>query len=365
MRIALACPYAWDAAGGVQVHVGDLARRLIDRGHDVVVLAPSGSPASEPWVTVVGRSFRFRYAGTVAPICPSLSSRRRVRAALRGFEPDLVHVHEPFTPSASMFAALASSVPVVATFHAYLERSVLQRAVRPLASVISRSISIGIAVSNAAAEFAGRVTDLPMRIIPNGVETERFRAAAAPRRGTANTIAWVGRLDPQKGFPVFLEAFSRMAPHRPDLRAVIAGAGTDTSALDRLDADVRGRLSLLGAVPNSDLPPVLHGADVFAAPATGQESFGIVLVEAMAAGVPVVASDIAGYREVVRAGESGLLVPPGDAAALAVALGKVLDDRALADHLSAGGSARAEDFSWDSVLPRVEDAYAEALGGRA
>lgn len=365
MRVALTCPYAWDAAGGVQVHVGDLAARLIERGHDVLVLAPSGSVPTERGVKGVGRPLRIPYAGTVAPICPSFSSSRRVRAALRDFAPDLVHVHEPFTPSTSMFAALSTEAPVVATFHAYLDRSRLQRAARPLAAVVSRRIAVGIAVSHAAAEFVGRITDLPVRIVPNGVETGRFRAAAPPRRGTAPTIAWVGRLDPQKGFPVFLEAFSLMARQRPDIRAVVAGAGGDSSAMSRLDPGVRERIELLGAVPNAELPPILHGADVFAAPATGQESFGIVLVEAMAAGVPVVASDIPGYREVVRNRESALLVPPGDAVALAAALGEVLDDRALAERLIAGGSERAATFSWDAVLPQVEAAYSDALSGRA
>lgn len=362
MRIALACPYAWDAAGGVQVHVGDLARRLLDAGHDVRVLAPSSNPADEPWVRVVGRPLRVAYAGTVAPICPSPRSWARVRAELDVFAPDVVHVHEPFAPSTGMAAALAARAPVVATFHAYLDRSRIQRAARPLLRPVARRITVGIAVSEAAASFARRATDLPLEVIPNGVEIARFRRGAGRRGAAPPTIAWVNRLDPQKGFAVFLDAIAPLLARRPDLRVVVAGDGPLRDATDRLAPALRGRIDVRGRVANAEVANVLHGADVFASPATGQESFGIVLVEAMAAGVPVVATDIPGYREVVRDGIDGLLVPPGDAAVLAAALGRVLDDPALAARLAAAGLDRAAAYGWDAVLPRILATYERVLG---
>lgn len=363
MRIALACPYAWDAAGGVQVHVADLARRLGDAGHEVRVLAPSSSPPDAPWVRIVGRPLRVAYAGTVAPICPSPRSWARVRAELEVFAPDVIHVHEPFAPSTAMFAALSSRAPVVATFHAYLDRSRLQRAARPLLRPVARRIAVGIAVSEAAASFARRATDLPLEVIPNGVEVARFRRGAPRRAGTAPTIAWVNRLDPQKGFTVFLDAVADLLARRPDLRVVVAGDGPLRHAPSRLAAEIRSRIDLRGRVRNADLPPLLHDAHVFASPATGQESFGIVLVEAMAAGVPVVATDIPGYREVVRDGVDGLLVAPGDAAALAEGLGRILDDPALAARLASAGEERASAFGWDAVLPRVLGVYERARRG--
>ena len=361
MKIALACPYAWDAAGGVQVHVADLARRLRDAGHEVRVLAPSAAPADAPWVRVVGRPVRVAYAGTVAPICPSLRSWARVRAELDVFAPDVVHVHEPFTPSTAMFAALAARTPVVATFHAYLDRSRLQRAARPLLRPVARRIASGIAVSDAAASFAHRATDLPLEVIPNGVEVARFRRGAPRRAGTAPTIVWVNRLDPQKGYTVFLDAAADLLARSPDLRIVVVGDGPLRDAPSRLAPALRSRIDLRGRVPHGDLPSILHAADAFAAPAIGQESFGIVLVEAMAAGVPVVATDIPGYREVVRDGIDGLLVPPGDPTALAAALGRVLGEPDLATRLTAAGQERAADFGWDVILPRVIGVYERAL----
>ena len=364
MRVLLVCPYAWDAPGGVQVHVGDLARRLRAGGHEVLVLAPAGAQPAEPWVRAVGRPLRIPYAGTVAPVCFSWASWRRVRREVRSFAPDVVHVHEPFAPGTAMFATLAARTPVVGTFHAYLERSSLQRVARPLLRPIARRLAAAIAVSEAAASFARRAAELPYAVVPNGVELGRFRGAA--RRGSAPRIAFVGRLDPQKGFPVLVDAFARLAVDRPELRMVVAGDGRDRDAVDRLDAGVRARIEMLGRVANEDLARrVLDGAAVLCSPATGQESFGIVLVEAMAAGIPVVASDIPGYREVLRDDVDGLLVAPSDPAALAAALARVLDDAALATRLAEAGRERAEAYAWEAILPRIEAVYARvAPAGR-
>lgn len=357
MRVALACPYAWDAAGGVQVHVGDLARRLIDRGHEVIVLTPSTGVPDEPWVRAVGRPLRVSYAGTVAPICMSARSAARIRAQMRAFRPDVIHVHEPFAPSTGMIATLTAQAPVVATFHAYLERSRLQRAARPVLGAVARKVSAGIAVSEAAAAFARRATDLPLEIIPNGVEVGRFRRDAPRRGGTAETIAWVNRLDPQKGFDVFVDAVGALMESRPGLRVLVAGDGPLRHAPARLVPELRARFEMRGHVANAAVPSLLHDADVYVSPATGQESFGIVLVEAMSAGIPVVATDIPGYREVVRDGIEGLLVRPDDASALASAIARVLDERQLADRLVTAGERRAAEFDWGAVVPRIEQVY--------
>lgn len=365
MRIALACPYAWDAPGGVQVHVAQLASRLRAGGHQVLVLAPGDRAASERWVEIVGRPVRVPYGGTVAPLCFSRASWQRVRELLRVFEPDVLHAHEPLTPSTSMQAVLSSSSPVVATFHAHLDRSRLMERAAPLLRMIWRRIDVGIAVSEAAASFLARAMPGPVEIVPNGVEVELFAEPTPTAVGLppGRRVLWVNRLDPQKGFPVMVRAFARLAERFDDVVLVVAGDGKDRRAVEELPPDVRRRVVLLGRVPHGDLPAYQAGADVFVSPAVGQESFGIVLVEAMAAGVPVVATDIPGYREVVRAGVDGLLVPPDDDGALADAVAEILEDEGLAVRLSDAGRERAAGYAWQVVLPQIEAVYRRVAAG--
>jgi phosphatidylinositol alpha-mannosyltransferase len=363
MRVALACPYAWDSPGGVQTHVRQLAGRLRDHGHRVLVLAPGSTPAPEPFVRIVGRPLRVPYQGTVAPLSFSPGSVGRVRAALRVFRPDILHVHEPLTPSTSMVAALASSAPVMATFHAHSERSLLFDLGAPLVRPVWRRLAVRAAVSEAARRFVARRMGDGIRIIPNGVDVERF-AEAMPSSDLppGRRLLWVGRLDPQKGFPVAVQAFARLAGSIPDLWLVVAGDGRDRDAVGRVDLTVRERVLMLGGVAHDRLPGYYRAADVFVSAAVGQESFGLVLVEAMAAGLPVVATDIPGYREVVRDGVDGLLVPPRDPIALADAAARVLDDPGAARMYAQAGRERAGRYSWDHVAREIEEAYAEAAG---
>ena len=363
MKVLLACPYDWHAPGGVQVHVRQLASALRDRGHEVLVLAPADSPATEPWVRIVGRPIRVPYGGTVAPISFSPSAWSKVRGRLRAFAPEVVHVHEPLTPSVSMLTTLAAQAPVVATFHAYLDRSRLMQLAGPALRRVHRRITVSIAVSEAAAGFLRRVISGAVEIVPNGVDVERFAHPGPPAEGlpVGRVILWVNRLDPQKGFGVMVRAFEALARERSELYLVVAGDGRDREALDRMSAAGRSRVVHLGTVSHADLPRYHAGADVFAAAATGQESFGIVLIEAMAAGVPVVATDIPGYREVVRDGVEGVLVPPEDPVALAAAIGRILDEPDLARSLAEAGRVRARTFSWSEVVPRVEAVYQGAV----
>jgi phosphatidylinositol alpha-mannosyltransferase len=363
VRIALVCPYAWEASGGVQVHVRELATRLRERGHDVAALAPTLGPPAEPWVRSVGRPARIPYRGTVAPIAPL--SYRRTRDALASLRPDVVHVHEPLTPSASMFAALTSAVPVVATVHAYLDRSYAVRLAAPVLRRIWRRVGIGVAVSEAAASFLRRaVPSAALEIVPNGVDVGSFAdAAARADLRDGRRILWVNRLDPQKGFPVALAAFAKVVTEVPDAVLIVAGEGRDREALGLLTDGVRARVDMRGAVSHDDVPTYHAASEVFVSPAVGQESFGMVLVEAMAAGSPVVATDIPGYREVVTDGVDGLLVPPRDPEALAAALVRVLRDPGLAARLARGGRARARAFDWPVVVDRLEKLYGRAIEG--
>jgi phosphatidyl-myo-inositol alpha-mannosyltransferase len=360
MRIALACPYAWDAPGGVQTHVRQLALRLHGLGHEVLVVAPSFSDPSESFVRGVGRPIRIPYNQSVAPVAPTPAARARVRAVLGRFRPDVVHAHEPLVPSVAMFAVGATRGPVVATFHAYADRSKLLSAAAPLLRGVWRRLDARIAVSAAACEFVEQRFDGDgMRVIPNGVEVDLFAQAEPASLPPGRRILFVNRLDRRKGFPVMVEAFRRLAADRPDVLLVVAGEGKDRVALRALPVEVRARVVMLGSVPHDDLPPFHAACEVFCSPATGRESFGIVLVEAMAAGLPVVASAIPGYREVVRDEREGLLVTPRDAASVAAALARILDDRDLARRLGETGRERARVYSWDAVARQVEAVYRE------
>jgi phosphatidylinositol alpha-mannosyltransferase len=219
-------------------------------------------------------------------------------------------------------------------------------------------------VSEAAARFVTDRLGDGVRVIPNGLDVARFaNAAPAEDLPPGRRILWVGRLDPQKGFPVAVRAFERLAGELPDLWFVVAGEGRDRSTLGELALEVRERVVVLGSVDRGRLPRYHAAADVLVSPAVAQESFGIVLVEAMAAGLPVVATGIPGYREVVDDGVEGLLVPPRDSVALAAALRRVLEDHELSKALGEAGRARARRYSWDVVGPEIEAVHAEVTGG--
>ena len=358
MRILLACPYAWDAPGGVQVHVGQLASALRGRGHEVSVITPASRPPAEDFVRAAGRPFRVPYNESIAPISPTPRARSATRHALSAFRPDVVHVHEPFVPGPSMFAALSARVPVVATFHAYADRSLLLSLASPFLRRIWNRLAERVAVSAAAADFVSRAMgEGELRIVPNGADVEMFSAAGPAPLPEGRRILFVNRLEPRKGFRVMVEAFAQVAGDREDVVLVVAGDGPERSALDSLDPKTRGRVVMLGNVAHDGLPPYHAAAEIFCSPATGRESFGIVLVEAMAAGLPVIATDIPGYREVVRAGLDGTLVPPRDPAALAQAIAQLLDDPDTAKRFGEAGRARAKRYSWETVAAEIEEIY--------
>jgi phosphatidyl-myo-inositol alpha-mannosyltransferase len=363
VRIALACPYAWDAPGGVQIHIRQLSQHLRRRGHQTLVLAPASEPDSEPGVVYVGRPVRIPFNGAIAPICPDPRSRRRIRDALAEFRPDVVHAHEPFSPSTGFFATLEASVPVVAVSHAYMERSFLFAGFSRAFRRVWDRPAVWLAVSEAALRFLQRHirADARTRIVPNGVDVEPFRHAAPADLPPGRHILFVGRLEPRKGFPIAVEAFRLLAPDQPDLHLTVVGDGPDRRALWSLPPEIQERVLMIGTVSHAQLPAYHAASDVFVAPSTGRESFGIVLVEAMAAGLPIVASDIPGYREVVRKGVDGLLVPPNDPPAVAEAIRTVISDPALAERLRAAAQARAERFRWEVVAVEIESAYHDAM----
>lgn len=363
MRVLQACPYSWHAAGGVQVHVRQLAAQLRAHGHEVLVLAPGERGAAQPWVRIVGQPVALPFNGSTVPLCFGPRAAQAVRDALRDFAPDVVHVHEHLSPSVGMLATMLARVPVVSTFHAWYEpslSSVIYSAWARLLRGLSRRLTVGIAVSEAAARCIAARAPVPLVLVPNGIDLGRFvvRETQIRRR-----LLFVNRLDPRKGFHIAVRAFAILARQHSKMELVVVGDGSERSAVEELDPSVRARVTMLGYCRHDDVPASYAAADLFLAPATRCESFGIVLLEAMASGLPVVASDIEGYRDVVRHEVEGLLVPPGDPAALAAGVTRLVADEGLAGRLGQAGRRRARDFSWDAVARRIEAVYEKVVAG--
>ena len=385
MRIALVSPYALDVAGGVQVHVRALAAALRAAGDEVLVIGPGapdrGTTVDGVATRTLGRTWSVPANGSRAPVALGAGAARRVRDLLRRAAADVVHVHGPLVPVVGPAAVLAGdTAPRVLTFHANAEGGALPaayRAVRPLARAVVARGAARTAVSPVAAAFHARMLGVDaatFTVVPNGVDVDRFAAAAAAAGGAgARSVAgprrlvFLGRLEHRKGADTVVEAFLRLAGVRPDLHLRVVGDGplADTLARrrDAAPSAVGARLELAGRAAGDRLPALLADADVAVLPARGGESFGIVLLEAMAAGVPVVATDIPGYRAVARQDREALLVPPDDPSALATAVARVLDDRPLADRLRTAGRTRAEEHAWATVAARMRTVYAAAATG--
>jgi phosphatidylinositol alpha-mannosyltransferase len=286
---------------------------------------------------------------------------------LRALAPDVVHVHEPLVPWVSLAATTAQVAPVVATFHAWSDRD---RAYRVAGRVLRRALAhvdAAIAVSPAAAAYHAaalgwRTSDLT--VVPNGVEVARFRGATPfPQVREHPSLLFVGRLEARKGLDQLLHAFAHLRATRPDLRLYVVGDGPDRDRCQQLlPARLRADVVFLGRVDAAELPRFYASCDLFVAPALGGESFGIVLIEAMAAGAPVVASDIPGYASVVTDGVDGRLVPPHDPGALAEAIATLLDNPSLARALADTATARVERYDWSAVADQVRAVHRRVVG---
>lgn len=362
LRIVQVCPYSWDVPGGVQVHVRELSAHLRRLGHEVRILAPGRRRGRRDDAWIVGRAVPVRGNGSVARISFGPQVASSVGRALREAQPDIIHVHEPLVPSVSMHAVLQSNAPVVATFHSNVGRervsSLWFTLAAPLVRPVWNRLARRIAVSEAARHsVTSRMGDGDLLIVPNGVDVERFAAARPASLPSGRHLLFIGRLEERKGFPIAIEAFAQLSVSFPDLRLLVVGEGSEREAVDSLPPSVRSRVEMLGRVDDDRLASYLKAADLYIGPATGGESFGIVLAEAMAAGLPIVASDIDGYRDVARDGLEALLVPPGDAAALVTAVREVLDDPRMGRSLGDRGARRAHDFAWDTITERLVDVY--------
>jgi phosphatidylinositol alpha-mannosyltransferase len=353
----------------VQQHIRDLAEALIDQGHDVSVIAPAddGKPLPD-YVVPTGAAIPVPYNGSVARLAFGPLSANRVRRWLRDGAFDVLHVHEPTVPSLSLLATWAASGPLVATIHTSMPRSRVLLASQPFLRSALEKIDGRIAVSEAARTTLVEHLGGDAVLIPNGVATKNY-ARAEPLDGfpgEGGVIGFLGRMDePRKGLAVLLKAFEELAPGRPGLRLLIAGPGDAAEWKRKLPAGIRDRVVFVGETSEAEKVRVLHSVDVFCSPNTGGESFGIVTAEAMAAGLPIVASDIDAFRHVLREGRAGELFAAGDSGALARAAARLLDDPARRAELSVAALDAVADYDWGVVARDVLSVYQTVVMGRA
>jgi phosphatidyl-myo-inositol alpha-mannosyltransferase len=354
VRIGLVCPYSLSIPGGVQAQVLGLARVLRRRGHEARVLGPCDGPPPEPMITPLGDSIPTAANGSMAPLAPDPAAALRTIRVIRDEDFDVLHLHEPLAPGPTLTALILHAAPTVATFHA-AGRSSSYRWLNPLVRRLAQRIDVRCAVSKDAVALAQSHLGGTYELLYNGIDEARF-ALAEPWKTDDRAVMFVGRHEERKGLAVLLDAASDLPP---DVRIWVASDGPQTAEL-RAAHRADGRIEWLGRITEEEKIARLRAARVACFPSLHGESFGVVLLEAMAAGTPVVASDLAGYRNVATHGADALLVPPGDPRALAHALDAVLADDLLSAHLRAGGDQRVDAFSMGALADRYLDLYAEA-----
>jgi len=365
VRVGLVSPYSLSLPGGVQGQVLALARALRRSGHQVRVLGPCDGAPPEVGITPLGSSIPTAANGSMAPVAPDPSNALRTIHALRDEDFDVVHLHEPIAPGCTVTALVCAGAPLVGTFHA-AGTSAAYRWLAPLTRWLAGRLSVRCAVSEDARDMAADHLGGDYLLLHNGIDVERFaKATPWPKQGP--TVLFLSRHEERKGLDVLIDALVTLPA---DARVWVASDGPDTA---RLQAAASGdaRVEWLGRINEEEKLRRLRGADVLCAPSLRGESFGMILLEAMAAGTPIVASDLPGYRKVIGTREAtggadlpGLLVPPGNPVALGSALRLVLDDPALAVSLAAAGDTRASRFSMDGLAADYVEIYRSAIEGR-
>lgn len=381
MKIGMVTEFYYPQPGGVSEHVRALSGELAALGHEVVIVTSSlrgAVPETGPRTLRLGRSISFPYNGSLSRITLDPALPGRFRRVLHEERFDLLHLHNPIMPSLPLLALHEAPCPMVATFHSYYVRDRWAELFRrPIRNLVDR-LGIRIAVSLSAQRAVGRLFPADYRIIPNGVDCSLFygpsgfsggpgRPAAGPgsrgRFKPVQHLLFVGAMVRRKGLPDLIEAFLQLRRRRGDVVLWVVGDGPDAGNIQRLVPDaLRDSVRFFGFVSRSHLVRLYREADVFCAPSLGQESFGMVLLEAMAAGLPVVASDIEGYRDVLTHGSEGLLVPPGRPATLASTLSSLLSSPEERSSFGRNGRAKAATHDWPEIARRVDSAYQEVSG---
>jgi phosphatidylinositol alpha-mannosyltransferase len=375
VRIGIVCPYSWDVPGGVQFHIRDLAGYLIGLGHEVSVLAPADDETPlPPYVVSAGRAVPVPYNGSVARLNFGFLSAARVRRWLHDGRFDVIHIHEPASPSLGLLSCWAARGPIVATFHTSNPRSRAMIAAYPILQPALEKISARIAVSEYARRTLVEHLGGDAVVIPNGVDVDFFARAeprpewSTPPDGAADggTIGFMGRIDEsRKGLQVLIKALPQIIEARPGTRLLVAGRGDAQEALEPLPQHLRDRVEFLGMVSDEDKARLLRSVDLYVAPNLGGESFGIILVEAMSAGAPVLASDLDAFAQVLGQGAAGELFPVGDSEALAAAAVRILGDASRRADLRARAAAHVRRFDWSVVAADILGVYETVASGAA
>jgi phosphatidylinositol alpha-mannosyltransferase len=359
LRIAMVSPYSVSVPGGVQAQVLGLARELRRVGHEVRVLAPCDGPPPEPFVTPLGNSLPTAANGSVAPLAPDPSAAMRTIRALNDEAFDVIHLHEPIVPGPTVTALLLKLAPTIGTFHAAGD-STSYRVLNKTARWAAEHLNVRVAVSESAKELASRYLDGEYTVLFNGIEVQRYIRPATPREASP-TIFFCGRYEPRKGLEVLLQSMAHL-PGNVKLWIASDGAGID-DLQNTYGADER--INWLGRITEEDKLDRLARCTAFCAPSLRGESFGIVLLEAMAAGAVLVASNISGYNNVATHKTNALLVEPGNPIALAEALHVATTNETTRDQLIAGGHARAQDFSMQRLAESYVEMYNKLLSDEA
>ncbi|WP_280435075.1 glycosyltransferase family 4 protein [Nocardia carnea] len=366
MKIGMVCPYSFDVPGGVQAHVVELAQVFRERGHKVSVLAPASDDTELPdFVVSAGRAVAIPYNGSVARLSFGPTAYTRIRKWIEGNDFDVLHIHEPNAPSLSMLALKIAEGPIVATFHTSTTKSLILATFQGVLRPYHEKISGRIAVSELARRWQVEALGSDAVEIPNGVDVQAFSRAPLlpgyPRAG--KTVLFLGRYDePRKGMQVLLGALPALVDRHPHVEILVVGRG-DEERLRREAGPLARHLRFLGQVSDTEKASAMRSADVYVAPNLGGESFGIILIEAMAAGTAVVASELDAFRRVLRDGAAGVLVPTGDSAALAGALDELLTDDIRRAELVRTATQVVGSYDWPVVAEQILRVYETVVVG--
>lgn len=366
MKIGFVSPYAWDIPGGVQAHIRDLALHYREGGHQVSVLAPSVHEEvnESDFVTIAGRPVSIPYNGAVARVLFGPVAASRVRQWIASNDFDILHLHEPAIPSLSLLACSIAEGPMVGTFHVAAPKQRAAFAVAPVIVPIVEKLRARIAVSEEARRTLTDHIDTDAVVIPNGIDANFFaRANAHPEWRRGSTIGFLGRFtEPRKGLNLLLEALPRVLAQHPDTRILIAGPGEAMEVMKSISPEHRNRVLFLGRITDEEKARFFKSVDIYVAPNTGGESFGIILAEAMAAGTAIVASDLPAFSAVLNEGRYGRLFPNGDAARLAEILIQLLSEERVRHELGIVAQEGARRFDWGVVGAEIMNVYLHAIG---